>query len=51
MKATHRRLLIELCKAVKLDIPLDILFALGETSEKGNTKGAPKDRATKPAPP
>jgi hypothetical protein len=53
MKATHRRLLVELCKALKLEVPGNILFALGDSSDQGNSNGAPKpdpkkDSTTKP---
>jgi hypothetical protein len=48
MKARHRRLLVELCKALKLDVPANILFALDDSSEKVNAKGAPKGRSAKP---
>ena len=37
-KATHRRLLVELGKALSLDVPNNILSALDATSEKGNTE-------------
>jgi S1-C subfamily serine protease len=50
MRATHRRLLIDLCKALKLDVPGNILFALDGSPEQGGINGAPKDRATKPGP-
>jgi Trypsin-like peptidase domain len=50
-KATHRRLLIELCKSLELDVPGNILLALDSSSEKAATGGAASNRSTKPAPP
>ncbi len=50
MKATHRRLLIELCKALKLDVPDHILSALDNSPEKGKTNGAAEDGSTQPGP-
>jgi S1-C subfamily serine protease len=48
MKATHRRLLLDLSKALDLEVPANILFALDESTSKGNPKGASKGGATKP---
>jgi len=48
MKATHVRLLTELCKALNLDVPDGIVFALGDRSEKGDSNSPPKDGSTKP---
>jgi S1-C subfamily serine protease len=50
-KATHRRLLLDLCKALNLDVPGNILFSLDDSSEKGITNDPSKDRNTKPGPP
>jgi hypothetical protein len=51
LKATHRRLVIDLCKTLKLDVPGNILFILDESSGTGNANGAPKDRSTNPSSP
>ncbi len=51
LKATHRRLLIELCKALSLDVPGNILFAFADPSEKANAGGAAKNGSTKPGSP
>ena len=50
LKATHVRLLTQLCRALNLDAPLGILFALGDSSRKGDGNGAPRDGSTKPDP-
>jgi hypothetical protein len=46
LKATHRRLLIEVCKALQLDIPFNILVALGEPSEAEKKDGESKEDST-----
>jgi hypothetical protein len=51
MKATHLRLIMELCNTLNLDIPANILFALGDSSDTGNAKDSPKEHTTKPSPP
>jgi S1-C subfamily serine protease len=48
LKATHRRLLIDLCRTLKLDVPGDILFILDESPGRGNANGAPKKGPTNP---
>ncbi len=48
LKATHRRLVIDLCKTLKLDVPGNILFILDESSGNGNANGAPKERSAQP---
>ena len=43
LKATHRRLLLELCKALSLDVPGNILSpAFADPSEKANAGARPK---------
>ncbi len=51
MKATHRRLVVELCKSLQLDVPINILFSLDDPAESGDGKGASKDGSKKPAAP
>ena len=51
IKATHCRLLVEVCKALSLEIPINILIALGDESEKGNKSDASKNGSTKPGTP
>ncbi len=46
LRSTHRRLLIELCKSLKLEVPLNVLFSLGDPLESGNNKGSSKDSST-----
>jgi hypothetical protein len=48
LKATHRRLVIDLCKTLKLDVSGNILFILDESSGNGGASGASKDRHTSP---
>ncbi len=48
VQATHGRLLQDICKSLNLDIPLNILFALGHSSEKGAGDGAAKDGSKPP---
>jgi hypothetical protein len=48
LKATHRRLVLDLCKTLKLDVPGNILFILDESSGNGGASGASKDRHTSP---
>jgi S1-C subfamily serine protease len=51
LKATHSRLLIEACKALSLDVPVNILFAFADPSEKGNPGGPANDGAPEPGAP
>jgi S1-C subfamily serine protease len=51
MKAKHLRLITELCNALNLEIPINILFALGDSSDTGKTKDSSKDGSTKPGSP
>jgi hypothetical protein len=51
MKATHLRLIMELCKALNLDIPANILFALSDSADTGSEKDAPKQGPAKPGSP
>ncbi len=46
MQATHRRLIMELCKALEVNMPVQIYFALGNSEEKSDKKGEPKDGST-----
>ncbi len=48
MKATHRRLLLDMCQTLKLDVPANILFMLDESSGSGNANGSANDRSAKP---
>ena len=48
LKATHRRLVVDLCKTLKLDVPGNILFVLDESTGTGNANGASKDHSTSP---
>ena len=48
LKATHRRLLIDLCRTLKLDVPGNILFMLDESPARGNANERPKNRPTNP---
>jgi len=51
LKITHVRLVTELCKALNLDMPDGLFFALGDRSEKGDDNSRPKDGSTKPGHP
>ncbi len=51
LKATHRRLVIDICKTLKLDVPGNILFVLDESPVNGNANGASKDRSANPSSP
>ena len=46
LRSTHRRLVIELCKELKLDVPINILFALGEAAEAAKKGGESKGDST-----
>jgi S1-C subfamily serine protease len=45
LKSTHLRVLLELCKALELEIPASILFSLGDLSQGGNNSGAAKKKS------
>ena len=47
MKARHVRLLSELCKSLNLGMPIEILFSLGDPSQKGDGNGSSQG-STKP---
>ena len=49
LQANHGKVLVELCKALDLDPPIGILFALGNSSEKGDKNDSSKAESTKPA--
>ncbi len=51
IKGTHKRLLIEVCKALKLDVPIEVLLALDESSENGAKPAVSKNGSTKPGTP
>jgi S1-C subfamily serine protease len=50
VRATHRRLLIEVCKSIKLDVPGSILAALEDSPENGKDAAAKKRGATPGSP-
>jgi S1-C subfamily serine protease len=51
LKASHRRLLVDVCKALDLDVPGNILYTLADSDEKGNKGGSAKDQSKKPETP
>ncbi len=44
LKATHLRLLTELCKSLDLDLPVSIIFTLDNSSENPKAEDSPKER-------
>ena len=51
LKATHRRLIVDICRTLKLDVPENILDILEESPAKGSANGLPKDEPGKPTAP
>jgi S1-C subfamily serine protease len=51
LKATHRRLIVDICRTLKLDVPENILAILDESPAKGSANGRPKANPAKPATP
>ena len=43
LKITHVRLVTELCKALNLDMPDGLFYALGDRSEQGDDNSPPRD--------
>ena len=46
MQSTHRRLILDLCKALDLNMPDQVLFALSDPEQKSDDKGGAKDGST-----
>jgi S1-C subfamily serine protease len=51
VRATHRRLLVEVCKTMKLAIPEEVLAGLGDSPGATGPNGVPKKRQARPAQP